>query len=174
MAYPVTYSIERPERYNRWTVFFRLFLAIPLYIVLVGFPFTVFGFGLPSDSPVHYLLYLLQAISLTTILGVLVFLAWFAIMFTGHFPASFLRICQAIFRWQQNVIAYIYLLAASYPPFGTGPYELQLEISPATEHNRATTFFRIILVIPIAIVIAIPPFSLSEETGAAGLQPQTA
>lgn len=38
MAYPVTYSIERPEQYNRWTVGFRFVLAIPL-VLLIGSQF---------------------------------------------------------------------------------------------------------------------------------------
>jgi len=28
-GYPVSYDVPRPERYNRWTVGFRLILAIP-------------------------------------------------------------------------------------------------------------------------------------------------
>src|SRR5215467_5557564 len=108
MAYPVAYSISRPERYNRWTVLFRIILAIPLFIVLSGFPFELFGIGLPEDSSIRPLLSLLAVISLTSILGFLVFLSWFGIMFTRHFPTAFLRWGIGLFRWQQNAIAYIY------------------------------------------------------------------
>jgi hypothetical protein len=225
MAYPVSYSIQRPERYNRLTVLFRLILVIPQYIILFGFPFIIFDALLDSDSPVRGLLQLLSYISLTSALYILVFLAWFAIIFTARFPEAFLRICLAIFRWEQNVIAYMALLVDTYPPFAPGPYALQLEVIPAEQHNRLTTFFRFILVIPHAFVLFFlgiaaevvaflawfailftaqyprsmyeftlgvarwsarvsaymflfvdeyPPFSLSEEAGATGLQPQTA
>jgi len=225
MAYPVTYSIQRPERYNRLTVLLRIILAIPQYIVLFGFPFVILDGLFDSGSPARGLLQLLSYISLTSVLSILVFLAWFAIIFTARFPESFLRICLSIFRWEQNVVAYMALLADTYPPFAPGPYVLRLEIAPLERHNRLTTFFRGILVVPHAVVlfflaIAVevvtfiawfailftgrypasmydfslgvarwgvrvaaymylfvdeyPPFSLSEEAGAAGLQPQTA
>src|SRR5713101_4608562 len=106
MPYPVTYSIQRPERYNRLTVLFRFILVIPQYIVLFGFPFVIFSGALDSDSPARGVLQLLGYISLGTALGILVFLAWFAIIFTARFPASFLKICLTIYRWEQNVAAY--------------------------------------------------------------------
>jgi membrane protease YdiL (CAAX protease family) len=153
MAYPVAYSIQRPEFYNRWTVLFRIILAIPLFIIIGGFPFQIFALGLPDDSTIRPLLSFLQVISLTTVLGFLVFLSWWGIMFTRRFPPAFLKWSLGLFRWQQNAIAYIYLLTSSYPPIITGPYELNLEIIPTVDHSRATTFFRVILVIPIAIVL---------------------
>lgn len=153
MAYPVSYSIQRPDRYNRLTVLFRLILVIPQYIVLFGFPFVAFQALFDSDSPVRPLLQLLSYVSLTSVLYILVFLAWFAIIFTARFPDSFMRICLAIFRWEQNVIAYMALLVDGYPPFATGPYALQLEVISPERHNRLTTFFRFILVIPHAFVL---------------------
>lgn len=225
-VYPVSYSIQRPERYNRWTVFFRVLLVIPQYLVLFGFPFTILGFAFGSDSIIRQaLLPILTLVSLETVLGVLIFLAWFAILFTGRFPDGFLRVCIAIYRWQQNVAAYLFLLTDDYPPFGPGPYALQIEVTPTVEHDRTTVFFRLILVIPAAVVIGIlayalyaltffawwaimftgryprnmyglgvgiaratarlaaylylfvddyPPFSVSEETGTEGTQPQMA
>lgn len=67
-SYPVDYEIRRPEHYNRWTVAFRPILAIP-QILLVG--------ASAGSNGV-----------LKTVLGVLVFFAWFAILFTGRFPRS--------------------------------------------------------------------------------------
>jgi len=154
MAYPVSYSIQRPDQYNRLTVLFRLILVIP-HAILVGaggvtfLNFTLsqhFGGG-NSYVPIIY------SGLLTVVLEILVFIAWFAILFTGRFPQSFQGFCIMIFRWTQNVGAYVYLLADPYPPFGPGPYPLDLQIQPADEHNRLTTFFRIILVIPHAIVL---------------------
>ena len=225
-SYPVSYSIERPERYNRWTVFFRAILIIPQLILFSGFPFRLFIpiFGNDNVAAV-VILQVLSVISLSLVLAFLVFLAWFAILFSGRFPQGFLKTCLYIFRWQQNVYAYYYLLAEPYPPFADGPYDLDLSIVPTEQHNRLTVFFRFFLAIPHYIVLwalgiaaffvtivawfAIlftgrypagmydftvgvarwgarvgayallfvddyPPFSLSDEPGAMGLQPEPA
>jgi hypothetical protein len=152
-AYPVSYSIQRPESYSRLTVFFRIILAIPQYIILFGFPFVIFYGVIDSDSSLRPLLQLLSYISLTSILGFLVFLAWIAIIFAGRFPDAFLGTCLKIFKWQQNVLAYMLLLTDKYPPFGPEPYDLRLEITSPDRRNRLTTFFRLILVIPHAVVL---------------------
>ena len=133
--YPVTYAIERPERYNRWTVAFRLILILP-QALLVG------GVGAFSHNG-----------ALTTALGVLVFFAWWVILFTGRFPAGMQRFCLLLFRWQQNVHAYAMLQAAPYPPFGEGDYPLRLTVEPAAEHNRWTVAFRLVLAIPHLVVL---------------------
>ncbi len=132
--YPVTYEIERPERYNRLTVAFRIILAIP-QLILVG--------GAGSSNGI-----------LTTVLGLLVFIAWFAILFTGQFPTSFRPFCLMIFRWQQNVHAYVALQADPYPPFGDKPYPLNLGVAPAERYNRLAVLVRVFLAIPHLIVLA--------------------
>jgi len=163
-AYPVSYSIQRPESYNRLTVFFRIILAIPQYIILFGFPFVIFYGLLDSESSLRPLLQLLSYISLTTVLNFLVFLAWIAIIFAGRFPDTFIGICLKIFKWQQNVIAYMLLLADKYPPYGPEPYDLRLEITSPEQRNRLTTFFRLILVIPHAIVLTFLNIALQVVT----------
>ncbi len=154
MAYPVSYSIRRPERYNRLTVLFRLILVIPHAILVGAGGFTVFNYTMSQNlGGGHAYVPLIYSGLLTVVLEILVFIAWFAILFTGRFPESFLGFCVMIFRWSQNVAAYMYLLADQYPPFGAGPYSLDLEIQSPQERNRLTTVFRIILVIPHAIVL---------------------
>jgi hypothetical protein len=137
VTYPVSYEIERPERYNRLTVLFRPILAIP-HLILVGGSITptISGNG-----------------ALSAVLGILVLFAWFAILFTGRFPESFRGLCLMIFRWQQNVHAYILLQANPYPPFGDGPYPLDLRVTPAEEYNRWAVAFRLILIIPHLVVL---------------------
>ncbi len=128
-SYPVDYEIAPPERYNRWTVAFRPFLAIP-QLLLVG------GRGL-----------------LTSALLLLVFFGWVAILFTGRFPKTMRDFCLFLYRWTQNVNAYVALQAAPYPPFGTGAYPLELSVVPAERYNRWSVGFRIFLVIPHAFVL---------------------
>jgi Domain of unknown function (DUF4389) len=156
MAYPVTYEIERPEKYNRLTVLFRLILAIPQLILVGAASFHWYSFYVASgdDTTRQFGILLPSGGILTAVLLILVFLAWWAILFTGRFPASLQRLCILIYRWAQNVYAYIYLLTNSYPPFsGDRPYELRLSVTPTEKHNRLTILFRFLLVIPHAIVL---------------------
>ncbi len=214
MAYPVTYSIQRPSRYNRWTVGFRWVLGIPLAFLVGGW--YVFGQGQNGFR---------ESGPLVGLLGLLILFAWITILFTGRFPEDMRSTTIGLFRWLGNIYAYLLLQSASYPPFGERPYELTIGITPAVAYNRWTVFFRWILAIPHAIIlfflgIAVivvtviawfailftgqypaslyefsvgvtrwaarfaayvylfveeyPPFSLSEDAGASGLQPQTA
>ena len=144
--YPVSYDIARPERYNRWTVAFRLILAIP-HLLLVGAGGLQIGNSGGSGG-------LLMAV-----LAALVFFAWFAILFTGRFPGSMRDFCIGIFRWSQNVHAYVLLQAEPYPPFGDRPYPLDLRITPTEQHNRWTVAFRIILAIPHFVVLVFLGFA---------------
>lgn len=140
-TYPVSYEITRPEHYNRWTVGFRLILAIPL-LILVGGLSPVAG---PAGTKVG---------PLTALLITLVVYAWFAILFTRRFPASVRDTSLMLFGWTLNISAYLLLLAEPYPPFGSQPYALRVEITPAEQYYRWTVFFRPILAIPHLVVLA--------------------
>lgn len=142
--YPVTYDIERPQRYNRWTVLFRLILAIPQLLLFGGFSlfFGRFGANRVADR--------FQGGStgpLAAALELLAVFAWFYIIFTGRYP-TFRGFVIFLFRWSQNVSAYMALLADRYPPFSDGPYPLRIGIQPDEEHNRWTVGFRLILAVP--------------------------
>jgi len=160
MAYPVTYEIERPEKYNRLTVLFRIILAIPQMILVGGGGYLFTSLGSNQDNQgLRSIGSLLDGGILNVVLGVLVFLAWWAILFTGRFPQSLQGFCINIYRWGQNVWAYVHLLADPYPPFsGEKPYALRLNVTPTEKHNRLTVLFRIFLVIPHAIVLAVLGF----------------
>src|SRR5579875_1571069 len=138
--YPVTYDIARPEQYNRWTVAFRLILAIP-QLILVGGGSWYFSPALSFSRGSRFEFFSNGVLS--ALLGLLVFFAWFAIMFTARFPESMRNFCVMLWRWSENVHAYMTLQAAPYPPFGNGPYPLQLDVVPTERHNRVTVFFRI-------------------------------
>jgi hypothetical protein len=154
MAYPVSYDVERPERYNRLTVAFRLILVIPHLFLVGGGGFLAGGNINQDDSTVTAVWSLLTSGILTIVAGILVFLAWWAILFTGRFPTSFRDFVTMIYRWSMNVHAYIALQTDPYPPFsGNAPYPLQLHVRPEEKHNRLTVAFRIFLVIPHAIVL---------------------
>ncbi len=89
--YPV--SVDFPaviEGRNRWTVGFRLLLAIPQAIVLF---------------------FVLIAWVVTAIIG------WFAVLFTGRYPDGLWQFGQGAMRWTLRVEAYLLLLRDENPPF---------------------------------------------------------
>jgi hypothetical protein len=89
--YPVRYSAgEFPEKRNRLTVFFRLFMLIPHFIVL-------FFLGIAW--------------------WVTAIIAWFAILFTGSYPEGLYNFAVGYLRWSMRVEAYGYLMRDEYPPF---------------------------------------------------------
>jgi hypothetical protein len=89
--YPTSVEIVAPVGpRERLTVFFRLILAIPHFIVLF-FIFIAWCF--------------------TTIL------AWFVILFTGSYPAGMYNFAVGSLRWVVRVEAYLLLLVDEYPPF---------------------------------------------------------
>ena len=59
MAYPIHFDVQLPERQSRLTTFFRLILIIPHIVVLAVWAILI---------------------------EITVFVAWFAILFTGRYP----------------------------------------------------------------------------------------
>jgi hypothetical protein len=123
------YDVEFVEERSRLSTFFRYLLAIPHFIVL-----CVWGF-------VAY---------------VAVFVAWFAIVLTGHYPPGLYAFVSGFTRYSATVSAYIYLLTDEYPPFGSDvsnyPARLTFSPEPLPEYDRVKTLLRIILLIPPAII----------------------
>jgi hypothetical protein len=123
------YDVDYVEERSRLTTFFRVFLVIPhLFVLWIA--------GL-----VAY---------------VAVFIAWFAIVLTGRYPEGLYNYVAGLTRYSAAVSAYMYLLTDAYPPFGFDttnyPARLQLPPQPKAEYDRLKTLFRIILLIPPAII----------------------
>ena len=90
------YTYPDAERdLNRWLPLVKWFLAIPHYIVLFF---------------------------LHIALVVVVIIAWFAILFTGHYPRDMFAFVEGVIRWDNRVIAYAFVLVTDqYPPFRLSP-----------------------------------------------------
>ena len=89
--YPAAIDVPDPPRpRDRVTIALRLLLAIPHFVLLF---FLAIGWFV------------------TTVL------AWFAILFTGSYPASFCPFGISVMRWMLRVEAYLLLLVDEYPPF---------------------------------------------------------
>lgn len=129
MTYPVTFEADYSDRRDRLTAFFRLILAIPLFIYLY-----VFG--------------------IVAAIGAII--AWFAIVITGRYPRGLYDFLAGFNRVVARATAYTVLLCDRYPPFGLGDdpsYPVRMEFAgPLAQYSRLKTFFRFILAIPILML----------------------
>lgn len=88
--YPAHVDLQYPTSFSRLLVLVKWLLAIPHYIAL----------------------YVLQLI-----LGVIMVIAFFAILITGKFPRGMFDFVVGYMRWNSRVAAYILLMTDDYPPF---------------------------------------------------------
>ena len=97
MSYPVTFDVEYPEKLSRgWVVLKMLFGW--LYV------------GIP-----HGIVLWLYGIAV----GIVTFIAFWAILFTGKFPRGMYDFVVGYMRWSLNVGVYLSLLRDEYPPFSS-------------------------------------------------------
>jgi hypothetical protein len=95
MTYPVTFNVDDPERLSRGWLLLKVFFGW-LYV------------GIP-----HWVVLYLYGIAV----GVVIFISFWAILFTGKFPRGFFDFVVGFMRWQNRVTAYLSLLRDEYPPF---------------------------------------------------------
>jgi urea transporter len=135
--YPVHFDVEYPERLSRWKIFLKWLFAIPHFIIV----------------------YLLGIVS-----GVLILIAFFAILFTKKWPRSLFDFTVMIQRWTINVYAYaVLLLRDEYPPFSgeSGEYPLVLEVEYREDLSRWQIFVKWLLAIPHLLVLAVLGIAVS-------------
>jgi uncharacterized protein DUF4389 len=129
LPYPVTFRADYVEKRSRLTTFFRLILVIP-HVIAYSF------YGIAA--------------------GVLVFVAWFALLFTGRYPRGMYDFVAGFLRYETRVFGYACLLTDPYPPFSGDAavsYPVDLDIAPPKEsYDRLKVLFRIILAIPVLII----------------------
>jgi Domain of unknown function (DUF4389) len=83
------------EGLNRWLPLVKWLLAVPHYVVLF---FLYIG-------------------AFLAVIG-----AWFAILFSGHYPRGIFDYVEGVIRWHNRVIAYALILVTDeYPPFRLRP-----------------------------------------------------
>ncbi len=115
-------------RRSRLTVFFRLLLAIPLFI----------WFGLWSIG-----------VFFAAIFG------WFVALFTGRLPQGLHDFFGMYVRYATHLGAYLAIAANPYPSFtGTPGYALDISIPERQSQPRWKTAFRLLLAIPALMLAA--------------------
>jgi Domain of unknown function (DUF4389) len=128
---PVEVAVTEPERQHRLTVAFRLILIIP-----------------------H--LFLLFFLSIAA--AVVAFLGWWGALFTARLPQFAVTYLAGFLTWYLRVMAYLFLLTDAYPPFTLDDdpaYPVRLAVPERQRLNRFAVFFRVILMIPAAIVAGV-------------------
>jgi hypothetical protein len=127
--YPVTFDVEYPEGLSRWKIFLKWLFAIPQFIIV----------------------YLLQAVN-----SILVFIAFFAILFTKKWPRGLFDFSVQIQRWTFNVYAYaVTLQRDEYPPFTgeAGQYPVALEVDYDDNLSRWQIFLKWLFALPHLIIV---------------------
>ena len=122
------FEAQYVEKRSRLSTFFRYLLAIPHFVVLLFWGFFA---------------------------EIAVFIAWFAIVFAGRYPEGLYNFVAGFARYATGVNAYLSLMTDDYPPFSgdDASYPAQLRLPPRPEnYDRIKTLFRIILLIPVAII----------------------
>jgi hypothetical protein len=125
MDHPISLIVEDDLRRSRLTVFFRLILVIPHLLVLGLWGIAVY---------------------------VLAVVNWFVALIKGELPEGLHGFQATYLRYSTQVLAYYHLVSDPYPPFGGGPYPIDLSIAPPEKQSRWTIFFRTLLAIPAFIL----------------------
>ena len=136
-AYPATFTFDPPEKVANWRPLVNWLLAIPHFAVLYGL----------------------------RVLGqVVAVISWFAIVFTGQMPEAFANLQSMWMRYEIRTYTFALFMREEYPPFGfaMAPTDggedgrVAVNFQPVlTDRNRVTVGFRIILVIPHVIALAV-------------------
>jgi Domain of unknown function (DUF4389) len=145
-GYAIDLHVDEPRPQNRWTVAFRLVLALPALLlasILVGSSLYLARTGTFSND-----------IGLTSTAA---FLAWFVGVARARTPRGLRDLVAYGLFYGAQFWAYLLLLTDRYPnsdpqtalpelPTRSDPIELDVRGEPA--RNRLTVFFRLILAIP--------------------------
>jgi hypothetical protein len=87
-TYPVDLHVDRAERQSRWTIAFRIILAIPAMILTWVFQ---------------------------QVLSIIAFLGWFACLVLGRMPKGMRDLGVYCLRYQEQTYCYLSLLTSRYP-----------------------------------------------------------
>ena len=98
-GHPVELEVANPEKLSRPLAVLKLFLGW-LYV------------GIP-----HGVALIFYGIAVL----VVVFIAWWAILFTGRFPPGLFRFVEGFYRWSSRVNVYLLWMRDEYPPFNGRP-----------------------------------------------------
>jgi len=128
--YPVKYEADYAEERKRWRTGFRFIVAIPWLVLGSAYATAAF---------------------------IVAFMAWFAIVFTGRYPASLYNFNAGVLRFIARSNAFLWLQTDEWPPFAfeqAPDYPIRAPVDPVQERfSRAKAFFRLILGFPVFFML---------------------
>lgn len=146
-GYEVDVEFAPPARQNRWTVAFRLVLAIPALVVAT---FVGGSGGLEAGAT--------WGLQLTGVLSTAAMLAWFFALATARADEGLTRLQWYCLHYSAQVWAYLVLVTDRYPtsdprvigvPWPAPEHPVEIRDTPDDgQRDRLTVFFRLLLAFP--------------------------
>jgi Domain of unknown function (DUF4389) len=148
-GYPIDLEFDPPQQQNRWSIAFRLILALPALLlagVLVGS--GSFFFDLTRSS---------SGSTPLTVVGLAALFGWFYAMFRTRMPRGLRDLIAFALSYGAQTWAYLLLLSHRYPssdpltaigPLPTRSDPVRMEVADELRRSRLTVFFRLALAVP--------------------------
>ncbi len=99
MSYPVSLTVEYPDRLSRGWLLLKVLFGYWYVYIPHGICLWIYEIGV----------------------GIVTFIAFWAILFTGKYPRGMFDFVAGYWRWSIRVSAYMSLLRDEYPPFSGEP-----------------------------------------------------
>lgn len=136
MDYPVSVSVDAPDRVSNWRPLVHWILLIPHFVILALF---------------HVVAWLLAILTML------------AILITGKLPAGIASFQAMYIRYYPRVLSYVHIIHHQYPPFefssseedpGGSPVVVNVEVAPGNR-NRLAALFRPIYGLPQIVFVTV-------------------
>jgi Domain of unknown function (DUF4389) len=147
-GYPVDVEVEPPVEQSRWSVGFRLVLALPALFLLAA---------LSGSGGAGELLTRGEQLASGGLIGTAAFLAWFYILVRGRADRGLRDLVAYVISYGAQAWGYLLLVSDEYPdsdpmtaigPLPTRSDPIRLEVGDGTRRSRLTVFFRLALAFP--------------------------
>ena len=147
-GYTVDVAAEPPVAQNRWTVLFRIVLAIPALLVLTA----LFGSGVAGE-----VFWMGEQTGFGGVLATAAMLAWFFALARARIDRGLRDLIAYALSYAAQTWGYLLLVTDEYPdsdpmtaigPLPTRSDPIRLEVTDGTRRSRLTVFFRLALAVP--------------------------
>jgi hypothetical protein len=175
-GYPVDVVVDPPARQNRWSVGFRLLLALPALLLAAALAgsgsFALDAVGSSGGAGAF------------SALGAAALLGWFYAMARGRMPRGLRDLAAYALSYAAQTWSYLLLLTDRYPssdpltaigqlPARSDP--VRIEVADELRRSRLTVFFRLVLAFPhlvwlflwgvVALLVAVVNWFATLATG---------
>lgn len=146
-TYPVDVEIDEPVRQNRWSILFRVILALPA--LLLSSTFTGGGGARGGGGG--------------GTVGTAGFLGWFASLVRARMPEGLRGLLVYSLRYTAQTYGYLFLLTGRYPDADPAEprlglaveHPIRLRVEDDLRRSRLTVFFRLLLYLPHGVWLAL-------------------